>query len=80
MVVAGFDNYVDGRAFRPSFPTTHPDFAHAGRMAARLLIRHIDTGVFDSDAYVLPVPVLDRGLVSMDEENELCRVVQGVSR
>jgi GntR family transcriptional regulator of arabinose operon len=59
LLVLGFDNSSVGRSFRPSFPTTDPNFEWAGEIASRLVLR-LSRSVAISSSYMLPVPVLWR--------------------
>jgi len=60
--VAGFDNLSAGNAIRPPFPTTRPDFALASETAANLALRHVQGNLVDPVTYMLPAPILPRGL------------------
>jgi len=59
LLVLGFDNTTAGRSFRPSFPTSDPNFEWAGEIASRLVIR-LSRSTAISSSYMLPVPVLWR--------------------
>lgn len=56
--VAGFDNRVAARRFRPALTTTSPDFEHMGELAAELLIDQIESGSALHRTYVLDVPLV----------------------
>ncbi len=60
--VVGFDNLAVSRSFTPAFPTSNPDFVSAGRIAADALVRMIDGEPHEHWRYVLPVPLLRRGV------------------
>lgn len=61
MRVVGFDNRDIARHFRPSFPTTAPDFERLGAMACDLLLDGLEGGdriPMSRRTYVLNVPML----------------------
>jgi len=60
--VVGFDNLAVSRSFTPAFPTSNPDFVSAGRIAADALVRMIGGEPHEHWRYVLPVPLLRRGV------------------
>ncbi|MCE5198897.1 MAG: GntR family transcriptional regulator [Armatimonadota bacterium] len=61
--VVGFDDLSVARLFRPSFPTTSPDFARAGSIAAEMAIEQAKRGdPARSSVFIntLPVPIKRR--------------------
>lgn len=58
--VAGFDNRVAARRYRPAFTTTNPDFELLGEIACEALLDGIEAGAMPARTYVLPVPLLVR--------------------
>ncbi|MCE5198894.1 MAG: GntR family transcriptional regulator [Armatimonadota bacterium] len=61
--VVGFDNLSIARLFKPSFPTTAPDFTRAGALAAEMAIEQATGGDLSrSSVYInmLPVPIRRR--------------------
>jgi DNA-binding LacI/PurR family transcriptional regulator len=58
--IVGFDNTIAGRTCRPSFPTTDPDFARAGQMAAEIAFQHLRGSTREQTIYVLPAPIRRR--------------------
>jgi DNA-binding LacI/PurR family transcriptional regulator len=63
MAVFGFDNLELGRHFQPTFPTTQPDFLRLGELACTALLHQLASGRATPRTYVLPVPLLLRGVV-----------------
>lgn len=59
--VVGFDDLPAARLFRPTFPTTAPDFQRAGELAAELALRLLRGERLPSLVYLLPAPVRRRG-------------------
>lgn len=64
--VVGFDDREAGRAFHPRFATTQPDFVRAGELAAELALQCAQGCVAPHFTYMLPVPVLDREAVCLE--------------
>ena len=56
--VAGFDNSVAARRFRPAFTATAPDFENLGAVACETLLDGLEAGGLPPQIYVLPVPLL----------------------
>lgn len=69
LCVTGFDDLPIARMFRPSFPTTQPDFQRAGEVAADLAVRLMQGERLSSLVYMLPVPIRRRGSLLKREAN-----------
>lgn len=64
--VVGFDNLEACRQFRPSFPTTSPDFVRMGELALETLLDEIENPEPLPRVFILDAPMLvrsDRGCV-----------------
>ena len=59
--IAGYDN-DPAICQRDSYLTTEPDFYHAGKIAARLLIDQINSGICTTSTYILQLPIKSRGM------------------
>lgn len=58
--ITGFDYLTISRSFHPAFPTTDPDFRHAGEIAARLAVQRMRGMEQEKLTYILPVPLRRR--------------------
>lgn len=65
VMVTGFDNLEAGRRFRPSFPTTAPDFVRMGELALETLLEEIEQPEPLPRVFVLDVPLIIRSADSV---------------
>jgi len=56
--VAGFDNSVAARRFKPAFVKTDPDFNNLGVVACETLLDGLEAGSLPPQIYILAVPLL----------------------
>jgi DNA-binding LacI/PurR family transcriptional regulator len=60
VLVTGFDKRAAAGYFKPSIPTTEPDFLTMGEVAAEMLLDGIAGNYTPTQTYMLPVPLVIR--------------------